>query len=118
MEIRLKKFLSVFLIAIIGFTGVGNAYFFESELKFTSSETQIVSYSDLIPEFDHGLEFSSAKINVPGFKALDTVFDLINDASDFLFALEESGLLTISWLQNTNGFFSIHILLFPFHYFW
>jgi hypothetical protein len=118
MKIRIKKILSIFLIAIIGFTGIGSTYFFESEQEIGSEETNLVSYSDLIPAFDQGLEFASSKINVPGFKVLDTVFDLVNEPSDFLFSLAENGSLKVNWLEKCNRFFCIHTLLYPFHYFW
>jgi len=118
MKIRIKKFISLFLVAIIGFTGIVGTYFFEDVAKFQGKETNIVSYSDLIPAFDQGLEFGSSNINVPGFKVLDTVFDLVNEPSDFLFTLAESGALKVNWLEKSHRFFCIHILLYPFHYFW
>lgn len=118
MKIGIKRIISIFLIAIIGFTGIGSTYFFESEQEIGAEETNLVSFSDLIPAFDRGLEFASSKINVPGFKVLDTVFDLVNEPSDFLFVLAESGSLKINWLEKCHRFFSIHTLLYPFHYFW
>jgi hypothetical protein len=118
MKIRIKKILSIFLIAIIGFTGIGGTYFFEFGQEIGTEETKLGSYSDLVPAFDRGLEFASSKINVPGFKVLDTVFDLVNELSDFLFSLAENGSLKVNWLERDNLFFSIHIFLYPFHYFW
>lgn len=118
MKPQIKKFISIFLIAIIGFTGIGSTYFFESEHEIGAEETNLVSYSDLIPAFNQGLEIASSKINVPGFKVLDTVFDLFNEPSDFLYILAENGDLKFNWLEKNHHFFCIHTLLYPFHYFW
>ncbi|MCS4435356.1 hypothetical protein [Aquiflexum gelatinilyticum] len=118
MEIRIKKFISFFLITLIGFTGIGSDYFLESCQEIGTEKTKIVSYSDLIPEFDQGLEFSQTNIHVPGFKVLETVFDLVNVPLDFLFSHTEHDALKVNWLQRDNLFFSIHIFLYPFHYFW
>ena len=52
MEIRIKKFISFFLITLIGFTGIGSDYFLESCQEIGTEKTKIVSYSDLIPEFE------------------------------------------------------------------
>jgi hypothetical protein len=72
----------------------------------------------LIPEFDQGLEFSSANINVPGFKVLETVFDLFNEPfGDYLNHLGYNR-LKINWFESCNRFFSYRILLYPFHNFW
>ena len=118
MKIRIRKFISVFLVAIIGFTVIGSTYFFGPIVKVTDRESQIFSYSDLIPKFDQGIEFSSANINVPEFKALDTVFDFVNELSDFLFSISELSALKLAWLAKSHLFFKIQIFLFPFHYFW
>ncbi|MCH6200094.1 hypothetical protein MMU07_10905 [Aquiflexum sp. LQ15W] len=118
MKIRLTKFLSFFLIGLIGFTGIGGTYFFESGQEIGTEKNKIISYSDLIPEFDQGLQFSSCNIHVPGFKILDTVFDLTNVPFDFWLAHVENDSLKVNWLERGNLFFSIHIFLYPFHYFW
>jgi hypothetical protein len=118
MSSKLKNFLSVFLIVIVGISGIGNSYFSENTFQSHPSEIDKVAFTDSIPGFDKGLEFSSSKINVPGFKALDTCFDLVSDCSGFLFAVIINGGLKAKWIENDHNFFSVHALLFPFHYFW
>jgi hypothetical protein len=118
MKIRIKKFIALFLICLIGLTGIGSTYFFESGIENRRQEAQIISYSDLIPQFDQGLEFSSTNINVPGFKVLETVFDLFNEPYDNFFTLSGYNGLKVNWFESCHRFFSIRILLYPFHYFW
>jgi hypothetical protein len=118
MKTRINKFIALFLVILIGLTGIGSPYFFESGIENRRQETQIISYHDLIPEFDQGLEFSSANINVPGFKVLETVFDLFNGTfGDFLCISGTNG-LKVNWFESFNRFFNYRILLYPFHYFW
>ena len=118
MKIRIKEFIAQFLIILIGLTGIGSPYFFESGIENRRQETQIISYHDLIPEFDQGLEFSSANINVPGFKVLETVFDLFNGTFGGFLSISGTNGLKVNWFESFSRFFNYPILLYPFHYFW
>lgn len=118
MKIRIKKFISLFLVAIIGFSGMGKTYFFDSLGETQDKETRIFSHSDFVPQFDQGLEFSPTNINVPIFKALDTVFDFVNSHSIFSFNNIELSVLKTAWSAKNHRFYSVYLFLFPFHYFW
>jgi hypothetical protein len=118
MNSLLKKQISVFLIALIGFSSFGNSYFLDTKGYQSQDENLEISSSEFLPSFDQGLEFSPVKINVPGFKALDTVFDLFSVTSDFFLDISHNCSLKADWLENVQCFFCVHSLLFPFHYFW
>jgi hypothetical protein len=115
MKSQIKSFLSIILVAVIGIAGISNYYFFEDEIETNRSE---ISNSDLISGFDQALQFSSAKINVPVFKALDTVCDFISKAARIGFDIAEFGSLKAIWPEKTQCFYSVYTLLYPFHYFW
>lgn len=118
MKLWIKKSISVFLVAIIGFTAFGSTYFLESGIDKEQQEKQLIFHSDFNQAFEQGLEFASSKINVPGFKVMDTVFDLLHDNPGVLFTIAENGALKANWLEKCHRFFCIHTLLYPFHYFW
>jgi hypothetical protein len=115
MKPHIKNFLSVFLVVVIGIAGISNPYFFDDRIENNRYE---ISDSNLNSGFYQGLELTSTKINVPVFKALDTVFDFINDASGLRLNIAESGFLKAFWPDKVQSFFCVYTLLFPFHYFW